>query len=190
MTNCHRNGHILHSSCGSGGSVGIATNLRARRSGDRSRWGREFPHLSGPARGLTQPPVLHLLAVLPVQSLSACTVQLHLYSPYVPYSLYRASVPVQSLSACTRVHFNFLPLHRRKHTTFKTWHKFEIKKTSQSSSSVALQLWKSLGLLDNSLPLKAALYLFCPLHKLHLLQIIPHIIIPSSLGPSSWSSCE
>jgi len=31
----------------------------------------------------------------PVQSLSACTVQLHLYSPYGPYGLYRASVRVQ-----------------------------------------------------------------------------------------------
>ena len=41
------------------------------------------------------------MAVRPVQNLSACTVELYLYSPYVPYSLYRASVPVQSLSACT-----------------------------------------------------------------------------------------
>ena len=40
-------------------------------------------------------PLLPLLAVRPVQSLSACTVQLYLYSPYWPYSLYRASVPVQ-----------------------------------------------------------------------------------------------
>ena len=55
-------------------------------------------------------------------SLSACTVQLYLYSPYGPYGLYRASVPVQysytstppagrtastSLSACTRAHFTF-----------------------------------------------------------------------------------
>jgi hypothetical protein len=47
-----------------------------------------------------------------VQSLSACTVDLYLYSPYGPYCLYRASVsvqgctvrPVQSLSACTGVH--------------------------------------------------------------------------------------
>ena len=31
----------------------------------------------------------------PVQSLSACTVELYLYSPYLPYDLYRASVPVQ-----------------------------------------------------------------------------------------------
>jgi len=35
------------------------------------------------------------LAVRPVQSLIACTVQLYLYSPYWPYGLYRASVPVQ-----------------------------------------------------------------------------------------------
>ena len=40
-------------------------------------------------------PLLPLWAVQPVQSLSACTVELYLYSPYGPYSLYRASVPVQ-----------------------------------------------------------------------------------------------
>ena len=40
-------------------------------------------------------PLLPLLAVQPVQSLSACTVELYLYSPYRPYGLYRASVPVQ-----------------------------------------------------------------------------------------------
>ena len=39
--------------------------------------------------------LLPLLAVRPVQSLSACTVQLYLYSSYGPYGLYRASVPVQ-----------------------------------------------------------------------------------------------
>jgi len=40
-------------------------------------------------------PLLALWAIWPVQSLSACTVELYLYSPYGPYSLYRASVPVQ-----------------------------------------------------------------------------------------------
>ena len=40
-------------------------------------------------------PPLPLLAVRPVQSLSACTVQLYLYSPYGPYGLCRASLPVQ-----------------------------------------------------------------------------------------------
>ena len=34
-------------------------------------------------------------AVRSVQSLSACTVQLHLHSPYGPYGLYRASLLVQ-----------------------------------------------------------------------------------------------
>ena len=44
-------------------------------------------------------PLLPLWAVRLVQSLSACTVHLYLYSPYVPYGLYRASVPV--LYSCT-----------------------------------------------------------------------------------------
>jgi len=65
---------------------------------------------------ITAIPLLPLWAVQPVQILSACTVQLFLYSPYGPYSLYRPSVPVQdsytstilravqpvqNLSACT-----------------------------------------------------------------------------------------
>ena len=40
-------------------------------------------------------PLFPLWTVRPVQSLSACTVELYLYSPYGPYGLYRASVPVQ-----------------------------------------------------------------------------------------------
>jgi hypothetical protein len=43
----------------------------------------------------TATPLLPLWAVRPVQSLSACTVELYLYSPYGPYGLYRASLPVQ-----------------------------------------------------------------------------------------------
>ena len=39
-------------------------------------------------------------------------------------------------------------------------------------------------------PTIAVLYLFCPLHKLHLLHIIPEITFPSILRPSCWSSCE
>ena len=39
--------------------------------------------------------LLPLCAVRPVQSLSACTVDLYFYFSYVPYGLYRASVPVQ-----------------------------------------------------------------------------------------------
>jgi hypothetical protein len=40
-------------------------------------------------------PLLTLWAVRPLQSLSACTVELYLYPPYVPYGLYKASVHVQ-----------------------------------------------------------------------------------------------
>jgi len=40
-------------------------------------------------------PLLPLWTVRPVQNLSACTVELNLYSPYGPYGLYKASVPVQ-----------------------------------------------------------------------------------------------
>jgi len=43
----------------------------------------------------TANPLLPLWAVQPVKSLSACTMQLYLYSPYGPYGLYRASVSVQ-----------------------------------------------------------------------------------------------
>ena len=43
----------------------------------------------------TAKPLLSLWPVLPVMCLSACTVQLYLYSPYGPYCLYRASLPVQ-----------------------------------------------------------------------------------------------
>ena len=43
-------------------------------------------------------PLLPLWAVQPGQTLSACTVQLYLYSPYGPYGLYRASVSVQGCS--------------------------------------------------------------------------------------------
>ena len=46
-------------------------------------------------------PLLPLWAVRPVQSLSACTVELYLYSLYGPYGLYRASVPVQY--SCTSI---------------------------------------------------------------------------------------
>jgi hypothetical protein len=45
------------STCGPGSSVGIATDYRLDDLGIESRWGRDFPHLSRPAPGPTQPPV-------------------------------------------------------------------------------------------------------------------------------------
>ena len=66
--------------------------------GGKERPGRKAepsPLLLSWSRKSTAIPLLSLWAVRPVQSLSACTVQLYLYSHYVPYGLYRASVPVQ-----------------------------------------------------------------------------------------------
>jgi hypothetical protein len=48
-------------------------------------------------------PLLSQWAVRSIQCLSACTVELYLYSPNGPYAVYRASVPVQK---CT---LPFLP---------------------------------------------------------------------------------
>ena len=100
--------------CGPGSVAGIATGYRLNGSGNQSRWGRDFPHLSRPALG---PPSL-------------------LYSGYrvfpggkerpgrdadpspllVPWSWKGRAVsllplwavrPVQSLGACSRVHFTW-----------------------------------------------------------------------------------
>ena len=42
---------------GSGSAVGTATSYGLDGPGIESRWGRDFPHLSIPALGPTQPPV-------------------------------------------------------------------------------------------------------------------------------------
>jgi len=43
--------------CGPGSSVGIAAGYGMDGPGIESRWGRDFPHLSRPDLGPTQPPV-------------------------------------------------------------------------------------------------------------------------------------
>ena len=91
---------------------------------------KEYSYTSAPPMGrtaCTEPqclystaiPLLLLWAVRPVQSLSACTVQLYLYSPYGPYGLYRVSVPVQGCTLPFFLHimkllimyFSPLPFH-------------------------------------------------------------------------------
>jgi hypothetical protein len=51
---------IMHRSdndCGPGSVAGIATGYGMDGPGLESRWERDFPHLSRPAVGPTQPPV-------------------------------------------------------------------------------------------------------------------------------------
>jgi hypothetical protein len=91
------------------GRVGIATGYGLDGPGIESRWGSNFPHLSRPALGPTQPPEQWVpgLSREYVRSgrdadpspLSRAVgherVEPYLYSPYEPYGLYKASVPVQ-----------------------------------------------------------------------------------------------
>jgi len=94
---------------GPGSSVGIATGYRLDGPGIESRWGRDFPYLSRPTLGPTQPPVQWVPGLSggkerpgrdadpspPSSAVGQERVELYLYSPYGPYGLYRASVPVQ-----------------------------------------------------------------------------------------------
>jgi hypothetical protein len=48
---------MVQISGGSDSSVGIANGYGLNGPGIESRWGRDFPHLSRPALGPTQPPV-------------------------------------------------------------------------------------------------------------------------------------
>jgi hypothetical protein len=49
--------HLLSKHYGPGSVVDIATGYGLDGPGIESRWGQNFPHLSRPALGLTQPPV-------------------------------------------------------------------------------------------------------------------------------------
>jgi len=95
---------------GLGSSVGIATELRAGRSGDRVAVGARFfltrPDLPWGPRSLLynghrvfpggkERPGRVADPSPPSSVVVRERVELNLYSPYVPYGLYRASVPVE-----------------------------------------------------------------------------------------------
>ena len=89
--------------------------LRAGRSGDQILVGRDFPHLTRPTLGPTQPPVQSVPGLSggkerpwhdadpspPSSAVGHERVELYLYYPLWAVRL------VQSLSACTRVTFTF-----------------------------------------------------------------------------------
>jgi hypothetical protein len=85
-------------------------------------------------------PLLSLWTILPVQSLSACTVQLYLYSPYGLYGLYRASVRVQ---VCT-LHFTFsgqCSFHNYSTNLVYTGRKYRNKKEWKFIQNVMTQMY-------------------------------------------------
>ena len=94
-------------------------------------------------------PLLPLWAVWPVQSLSACTIQLYLYSPYGPNGLYTASVPVQysytstPLSACTVQLYLYSPVPVQSSYT----------STPLSACTVQLYLYSPQCLYSTAIPL-------------------------------------
>ena len=58
LTHC-----TLSNALGPDGSVGIATRYGLDGPGIESRWWRDFPHLSRPALGSTQPPIQRVLCL-------------------------------------------------------------------------------------------------------------------------------
>ena len=105
----------------------------------------------------TSIPLLPLWAVRPVQSLSACTVHLYLYSPYGPYGLYSTAIPllplwavrpVQRLNDCTRVHFTFYFIRLRfkcDGTRAETRFRLSAKRTSPFKSAGGRQFSRLLA---------------------------------------------
>jgi len=88
---------LTYVECGPGSVVGIATGYGLDGPGIESRWGRDFPHLSRPALGSTQPPVQWVPSLFrgKEQPGRDADPSPFLVPWYGLYGLCRASVPVQ-----------------------------------------------------------------------------------------------
>jgi hypothetical protein len=113
--------YLTHCVTGPGSVVGIATGYGLDGPGIEYWWEGDFPHLSRPAMGSTQPPVQWVPGVksgwivtptphplLGTRSLRHERVELYLYSPYGLYGLYKASVPVQGCTYITPLCYIYL----------------------------------------------------------------------------------
>ena len=104
---------------GPGSVVGIAIGYGLDDPGIESLWGRDFPHLSRPALGPTQPPVQWVPGLSRGKERPGRDAD---PSPLlVPWSRKGRAIallplwavgPVQNLSECTRVHFIFTYMFR------------------------------------------------------------------------------
>ena len=82
--------------CGPDSSVSIATGYGLDGPGIKSWWGRDFPHLSRPALGPTQPPVQWVPGLLgAVKSSRGMTLTIH--PLLVPWSRKSRAIPLLPL---------------------------------------------------------------------------------------------
>jgi len=113
-----------------------------------------------------------LCAVLPVQSLSVCTVQVYFHSPYGPYGLYRSSVLVEysytstppmdrrSLQGLSALHYSYIntpPMGRKVFTETECLY---------STAITLLPLWTVLPVKSLS-AFTVQLKLFTPVGRTH-----------------------